>query len=198
MRGVRRSLDQPFAQAALAAQPALDARHPAVVALVIVAEQVQQAVQRQHPQFGPLGVPAPRAPGAARRRAAITMSPRKGSGTRDWGLEPDSRRFGKRQHVGRVVLAAVGAVQRADARSLTSATLTTPRARAGATRRSHAARPGAATGAAAFIERTTHAPRRGSAVWHVDHARGSTGSPRAAVAAAVEARAALPPSVNAS
>ena len=51
-----RPLDQALAQPALAPQPPLDPRHPAVVALVIVAEQVQQAVQREHPQLGALVV----------------------------------------------------------------------------------------------------------------------------------------------
>ena len=50
------ALDQPLAQAALAAQAALDAAHPAAVALVIVAEQVQQAVEREDAQLGQLGV----------------------------------------------------------------------------------------------------------------------------------------------
>ena len=39
-----------------------------VVALVIVAEQVQQPVQRQHPQLGLLASVRPRAPAAAPRR----------------------------------------------------------------------------------------------------------------------------------
>ena len=61
-------LDQAFAQAALPPQPALDARHRARVALVIVAEQVQQAVQRQHAQLGRARSARPPAPGAAPRR----------------------------------------------------------------------------------------------------------------------------------
>ena len=44
-------------QAAAASQPRLDARHLARVALVIVAEQVQQAVQREHREFGGERVP---------------------------------------------------------------------------------------------------------------------------------------------
>jgi hypothetical protein len=43
-------------EAALTAQPALEPTHRAVVALVIVAKQVQQAVQREYPQLGPLAV----------------------------------------------------------------------------------------------------------------------------------------------
>ena len=71
-----RALDQPFAQAALAAQPALEPLPSApVVALVIVAEQVQQAVQREHAQLGQLGVPRASAPAAARRRARSRCRP---------------------------------------------------------------------------------------------------------------------------
>lgn len=44
-------------QAALAAQAALDTQHPAIVLLVVVAEEVQQAVKREHAQLGALGVP---------------------------------------------------------------------------------------------------------------------------------------------
>ena len=47
---------RPLGQPALPPQPALDAAHAPVVALVIVAEQVQQAVQRQHPPLGELRV----------------------------------------------------------------------------------------------------------------------------------------------
>ena len=47
-----RSLDQSFAQPALTPQPALGALHPSAVALVVVAKQVQQAMQREHFQLG--------------------------------------------------------------------------------------------------------------------------------------------------
>ena len=60
-RGHCAALDQPFDQAAAAAKAALDASHAAVIALVIIAEQVQQAVQRQHAQLG-----RERMPGLAR------------------------------------------------------------------------------------------------------------------------------------
>jgi hypothetical protein len=43
-------------EAAFAAQPALEPTHRAVVALVIVAKQVQQAMQREYPELGPLAV----------------------------------------------------------------------------------------------------------------------------------------------
>jgi hypothetical protein len=50
------AFNQPLSQAALAPQAALDAQHPAVVTLVIVAEEVQQAVQRKDLQLGQLRV----------------------------------------------------------------------------------------------------------------------------------------------
>ena len=49
-----------------------------VVALVIVAEQVQQAVQRQHAQFGRARSGRPRAPAAARRRGRSRCRPETG------------------------------------------------------------------------------------------------------------------------
>jgi len=49
--------DQAVAKTRLAQQPLLDPAHAAVVARVIVAEQVQQAVQRENLQFGELRVP---------------------------------------------------------------------------------------------------------------------------------------------
>ena len=126
----RRPLDQALAQPALAAQAPLEPRHPAVVALVIVAEEVQQAVQRQHPQSrSPRLCPARR---ACRRAtpAAITTSP-------SW---PGSS-GGKRQHVGGRSLRAESAVERADARVGHDAPPSpSPRARAGATRASQRAR----------------------------------------------------------
>ena len=44
-------LDEPFAQATLVPKTPLDPSHRAGVALVIVAEKVQEAVQREHSQF---------------------------------------------------------------------------------------------------------------------------------------------------
>ena len=49
-------LDEPFGEAAGAAQPPLDARHLTAILLVVVPEQVQQPVQRQNAQFGGKGV----------------------------------------------------------------------------------------------------------------------------------------------
>ena len=53
-----RALDQAGTEAAGLAQPRLDPRHPAPVVrrVMIVAEQVQQAVQRQDLQLGRVGV----------------------------------------------------------------------------------------------------------------------------------------------
>src|SRR5438105_1836228 len=47
-----RSFDQPLTQPALAAQPALDAPHAPAVAMMIVAEQVQEAVERENAKLG--------------------------------------------------------------------------------------------------------------------------------------------------
>src|SRR5712671_6947435 len=52
----RGALDQPLSQAALSPQPALDALHAPVVALVIVAQEVQQPVQGQDSDLGAFGV----------------------------------------------------------------------------------------------------------------------------------------------
>ena len=49
--------DQALVQTALPAEPGLEAGHPAVIVLVIIAEQVQESVQRQHPQLGLKGMP---------------------------------------------------------------------------------------------------------------------------------------------
>ena len=54
-------VDQPFAQPALTAELALDALHAPVVVLVIVPQQVQQTMQREHPQLGASECPASRA-----------------------------------------------------------------------------------------------------------------------------------------
>ena len=52
------ALDQSLRQAVLAAKPRLDARHaPGIIfPVVIVAEQVQQTVQREHAQLGAIRV----------------------------------------------------------------------------------------------------------------------------------------------
>jgi hypothetical protein len=44
-------LDYALAEAAALAEPPLEPGHPAVIALVIIAEQVQQAMERQDTQF---------------------------------------------------------------------------------------------------------------------------------------------------
>jgi hypothetical protein len=51
------SLDQPFTQAGLAAQPAFEPSHPAVIALVIIAKKVQKTMQSQDADLGSEGVP---------------------------------------------------------------------------------------------------------------------------------------------
>jgi hypothetical protein len=51
-----RSLEQSFVQAALEPEAPLDTEHAAVVALVIVAQEMKEAVESQHSQFGLLAV----------------------------------------------------------------------------------------------------------------------------------------------
>src|SRR5262245_41988206 len=62
-------LDQPFTQATPPSQPALELQHAPVVALVVVAKQMQQAVKRQHAQLrqGGMAGGASLAPGHAAR-----------------------------------------------------------------------------------------------------------------------------------
>jgi len=62
-------------EAAFAAQPALQAAHPAVVARVIVAKQMQQTMESEDPQFRLLGVPGLQglAPGHASRDHDLTQ-----------------------------------------------------------------------------------------------------------------------------
>jgi hypothetical protein len=46
------ALDQAFHEPAAASEASFGASHAAVIALVIIAEQVQQAMERQDAQFG--------------------------------------------------------------------------------------------------------------------------------------------------
>ena len=57
-------LDQPFTKPAAPAQAAFEPGHVAVIALVIIAEQMQQAMQCQHAQLGRRAYARPRVPGA--------------------------------------------------------------------------------------------------------------------------------------
>src|ERR1700682_4086048 len=50
------ALDESLAEASFAAKTPLGAAHLAAVALVVVAEQMQQAVERQDPELGELRV----------------------------------------------------------------------------------------------------------------------------------------------
>ena len=52
----RCALDQAFHEAPAAAEAAFEASHAAVIALVIIAEQVQQPVKRQDPQLSRKGM----------------------------------------------------------------------------------------------------------------------------------------------
>jgi hypothetical protein len=132
------ALDQALAKSALPPKAALDAKHPSVVALVIVAEEMQKAMQGKNPEFGAFGV-AGRA-GLAFGHASRDHDVAQKEGARGWGLEASftrrrsclrraavpglprrsSRVFRasearERQDIRRVILAAVLPVQRADA-----------------------------------------------------------------------------------
>jgi len=63
------AFDQPLTQAALPAEASFEAQHAAVVLLVIVSEEVEEAVQSKNPELGALGVArrAGLAPGDASR-----------------------------------------------------------------------------------------------------------------------------------
>src|SRR5689334_8507794 len=61
------SLDESFAESTPAAQPPFDQAHPAIIALVVVSEQVKQAVERKDPKLIQLGVAG--AEGLASRHA---------------------------------------------------------------------------------------------------------------------------------
>src|SRR5204863_6554558 len=50
-------LDQSFPQSTGAPQPSFDAQHAAAILLVVVAEKMQQTVQREHAEFGEWRVP---------------------------------------------------------------------------------------------------------------------------------------------
>ena len=79
------------------------ARHGAGVGLVIMAQQVQHAVQHQDPDFRARWSGRTRAPAPGRGPAEMAMSPRTAPSPSQLG--------GKREHVGGVVLAAEVAVQ---------------------------------------------------------------------------------------
>ena len=57
MESLGRSLDEPFAEATQAAQPPLDLAHPAIIALVVVSEEVKEAMECKDPKLIQLGVP---------------------------------------------------------------------------------------------------------------------------------------------
>src|ERR1041385_3260319 len=50
------SLYQAFSQTALPAQPDFDPSHPAIIALVIVSQEMEEPVQRQNLELGQLGM----------------------------------------------------------------------------------------------------------------------------------------------
>ena len=96
--------NQPLDEPALEAQAAFQASHPAVIALVIIAKKVQQAMQGQHPQLDRermAGLPRLTARNSCRNHDIAQFARLAG---------------GKRQDVGRRVLAAISVVERTHAR----------------------------------------------------------------------------------
>jgi hypothetical protein len=96
---VATALDQPLGESALVAQSPLEASHPAVIALVIIAKKVQEAVQGQHAQLD-----------GNRMTGLPGLTARNSSRNHDIAKFPGLS-GGKRQHVGRSVLAEVSAVE---------------------------------------------------------------------------------------
>jgi hypothetical protein len=96
-------LDQPFAQATLPPQTTLEAGHPAVISLVIIAKKMQQPMQSEDAQLD-----MQRMPGLARLTAGNS------TGNHDFAEKPGllSR---EGQHVSSNVFAAISAVELADA-----------------------------------------------------------------------------------
>src|SRR5687768_11075474 len=98
------TLYQSFTQPALAAQPPLDSRHPALILLVIVAKQVEQTMQCKHTQLR-----LQRMPGIARLSA--------GHSGGDDHIPQLSRLAGwKRKYIGRAIFAAVSSIEGAHTR----------------------------------------------------------------------------------
>jgi hypothetical protein len=61
------TLDQPFKEARLAAEPAFEPSHAAVIVLVIIAKKVQKPMQGEDAQLGGQGMPG--FPGLAPRNS---------------------------------------------------------------------------------------------------------------------------------
>jgi hypothetical protein len=97
------ALDQPFDQAAAAAEAALEASHAAVIALVIIAEQMEQPVERKDAKLSRKGMAGfPR------------LTPGHAGGNHDVA-EVSPLVSGKRQDVGWFVFLSVLVVQGAHA-----------------------------------------------------------------------------------
>ena len=113
------AIDQAGLQSAAAAEPRLDPLHSAVVvrSLVIVAEKVQQAVQREDAQLGLVGMPglARLAARDAGRDHEVAESARRTEGA-GRAVRRQSTVGDETEDVGRVVLAAVAAIEDAHAR----------------------------------------------------------------------------------
>ena len=94
--------NQPLDEPALAAQAPLQANHPAIIVLVIIAKKVQQAMQGQHPQLDGQGMAG--LPGLTGRNSCS-----------DHDIAEFTRLLGgERQHVCYPVFTSVTMIQRAD------------------------------------------------------------------------------------
>jgi hypothetical protein len=108
-----RAIDQPFAQSALPPQTTLHPPHPSIVVIVVVSNQVKEAVQCQHAPFGQLRMPGitglPTSDSASNHDIAQDSGLSTGN---SWlgprGSGPASR---KTQHVCRLVDAAKATIQ---------------------------------------------------------------------------------------
>jgi hypothetical protein len=94
--------NQPLDESALAAQSPLQASHPAIIVLVIIAKKVQQAMQGQHPQLD------------RQRMAGLTGLTGRNSRSYHDIAEFAGLPGAERQHVRYPVFTAVTVIQRAD------------------------------------------------------------------------------------
>ena len=109
MESLGGSLNQARAETALPSQPSFDPPHPAIITLVIVSQEVEQTVEREHFELGQLGM------------AGFASLPPRHASSDDYIAEKGIRDSGigirrKRQNVGQSVFSSVFAVQGPDPR----------------------------------------------------------------------------------